>query len=44
MLFDREILEELRLVGNERERALRLDWLALRVVAGDRRCFRASAR
>src|SRR5215831_20924497 len=36
MFLDREIVEEMRLVWNERERSLCLDRLALNVVAGDR--------
>src|SRR5215470_13691080 len=35
MLLDGQIVEEMRLVGNEGERALRLDRIALNVMAGD---------
>jgi hypothetical protein len=36
MLFDRQVLKEMRLVGDERERALGANGVALHVVAGDR--------
>jgi hypothetical protein len=36
MLLDREIFEQLRLIGNERQLLLRLHWLSGKGMTGDR--------